>query len=84
MTSMGRISEALLEMHRAHELDPLALPIVAIGGWIFVFARQYDQAIGQAIRRQPKGSLAVHATNGFCQFFEHIHLFRHARGPSTN
>jgi TolB-like protein/DNA-binding winged helix-turn-helix (wHTH) protein/Flp pilus assembly protein TadD len=48
MTSMGRISEALLEMHRAQELDPLALPIVAIGGWIFVFARQYDQAIEQA------------------------------------
>ena len=48
MTSMGRISEALLEMHRAQELDPLALPIVAIGGWIFCLARQYDQAIEQA------------------------------------
>ena len=48
MTSVGRISEALLEMHRAQELDPLALPIVAIGGWIFCLARQYDQAIEQA------------------------------------
>jgi serine/threonine protein kinase len=48
MTSMGRISEALLEMHRAQELDPLALPIVAIGGWIFYLARQYDRAIEQA------------------------------------
>ena len=48
MTSMGRISEALLEMHRAQELDPLSLPIVAIGGWIFCLARQYDRAIEQA------------------------------------
>jgi TolB-like protein/DNA-binding winged helix-turn-helix (wHTH) protein/tetratricopeptide (TPR) repeat protein len=50
MTSVGRISEALLEMHRAQELDPLALPIVAIGGWIFCLARQYDQAIEQSER----------------------------------
>jgi TolB-like protein/DNA-binding winged helix-turn-helix (wHTH) protein/Tfp pilus assembly protein PilF len=48
MTSVGRIGEALLEMRRAQELDPLALPIVAIGGWIFYIARQYDQAIEQA------------------------------------
>jgi TolB-like protein/Flp pilus assembly protein TadD len=48
LTAMGRISEALVEMHRAQELDPLSLPVVAIGGWIFCFARQYDQAIEQS------------------------------------
>ena len=48
MSSVGRISEALLEVHRAQELDPLALPIIAIEGWIFCLARQYDQAIEQA------------------------------------
>jgi tetratricopeptide (TPR) repeat protein len=61
MTSMGRISEAMLEMHRAQELDPLALPIVAIAGWIFCFARQYDQAIEQsekAIIMDPNYALA--------------------------
>jgi tetratricopeptide (TPR) repeat protein len=45
---MGKISEALVEMHRAQELDPLSLPVVAIGGWIFCLARQYDQAIEQS------------------------------------
>ena len=61
MTSMGRISEAMLEMHQARELDPLALPIVAIGGWIFCFARQYDEAIRQsekAIIMDPNYALA--------------------------
>jgi TolB-like protein len=48
LSSMGRISEALVEMHRAQELDPLSLPVVAIGGWIFCLARQYDQAIEQS------------------------------------
>ena len=48
LASMGRISEALVEMHRAQDLDPLSLPIVAIGGWILYLARQYDQAIEQS------------------------------------
>ncbi len=51
----------MLEMHRAQELDPLALPIVAIGGWIFCLARQYDQAVEQsekAIMMDPNYALA--------------------------
>jgi len=48
LTSMGRISEALVEMHRAQDLDPLSLPVVAIGGWIFCLSRQYDQALEQS------------------------------------
>jgi TolB-like protein/Flp pilus assembly protein TadD len=48
LTAIGRISEALAEMHLAQELDPLSLPVVAIGGWIFYLARQYDEAIEQS------------------------------------
>ena len=48
LSSMGRIGEALVEIHRAQELDPLSVPVVAIGGWIFCLARQYDQAIEQS------------------------------------
>jgi TolB-like protein/Tfp pilus assembly protein PilF len=50
LTTIGRISEALEEMHRAQELDPLSLPVVAIGGWIFCLARQYDQAVEQSTK----------------------------------
>ena len=61
LTTVGRISEALVEMHRAQELDPLSLPVVAIGGWIFYLARQYDQAIEQskkALKLDPNYALA--------------------------
>ena len=63
---MGRISKALVELHRAQELDPLSLPVVAIGGWIFCLARQYDQAIEQsqkAIIMDPNYALA-HSYHG--------------------
>jgi len=61
LASMGRIRDALVEMHRAQELDPLSLPVVAIGGWIFCLARQYDQAVEQsrkAILMDPSYALA--------------------------
>ncbi|HEY1469235.1 MAG TPA: tetratricopeptide repeat protein [Candidatus Acidoferrum sp.] len=61
LTTIGRISEALGEVHRAQELDPLSLPVVAIWGWIFCLARQYDQAIEQskkALNLDPNYALA--------------------------
>ena len=44
---MGRRDEALVEIKRAQELDPLSLIISAIEGWFLYFARQYDQVIEQ-------------------------------------
>ena len=45
LTAMGRFDEAIAEMKRSQELDPLSLPINSFVGWVFYFARQYDQAI---------------------------------------
>jgi serine/threonine-protein kinase len=44
---MGRFEEALIEIRRAQELDPLSLIINAIAGWPFLFTHEYDKAIEQ-------------------------------------
>jgi tetratricopeptide (TPR) repeat protein len=44
---MGRTDEALKEIHRALELDPLSIIINTNVAWIYYFARQYEQAIDQ-------------------------------------
>ncbi len=41
----GREQEALAEINRAHELDPLSPVITRVAGGIHVWARQYDDAI---------------------------------------
>ncbi|HEU4391717.1 MAG TPA: tetratricopeptide repeat protein, partial [Blastocatellia bacterium] len=41
----GRTEEALREINRAHELDPVSLIINTAVGWLYYFARDYDHAI---------------------------------------
>jgi len=43
----GRLDEAIAEMKRAQELDPLSLIINAELGGNYIFARRYDKAIEQ-------------------------------------
>lgn len=45
--AMGRFDEALTEIRRAQELDPLSLMISAVAGKIYFFAGKYDKAIEQ-------------------------------------
>jgi tetratricopeptide (TPR) repeat protein len=47
LTFMGRFDEALAEIQRAQQSDPLSLMINAQVGWVFFQRRQYDQAIEQ-------------------------------------
>jgi DNA-binding winged helix-turn-helix (wHTH) protein/TolB-like protein/Flp pilus assembly protein TadD len=47
LSAMGRGDEALAEMKRAHELDPLSLEKLAGIGEMLYFQRQYDRAIEQ-------------------------------------
>jgi serine/threonine protein kinase/TolB-like protein/Tfp pilus assembly protein PilF len=44
---MGRLNEAIAEIEKASELDPLSLEINTDLGLSFLFARQYDRAIEQ-------------------------------------
>ncbi len=41
----GREQEALAEVNRAHQLDPLTPVISTVAGFVHVLARQYDEAI---------------------------------------
>lgn len=43
----GRYPEAIAEIKRAQELDPLSLIINMNVGWVFYFARQYDETLEQ-------------------------------------
>ena len=45
LMGMGRFDEALTEIRRAQELEPLSLVINVGAGWIFYHARRYDQSI---------------------------------------
>ena len=45
LSADGRHEEALAEIHRARELDPLSLIINSVVGYIQYYARRYDQAI---------------------------------------
>jgi TolB-like protein/DNA-binding winged helix-turn-helix (wHTH) protein/Tfp pilus assembly protein PilF len=56
LQSRGKFDEALAELKRARELDPLSPVIRADRGWILYTARRYDEAIdqlGQALELDP-------------------------------
>lgn len=45
LTAMGRFDEALAEIRRAKEIDPLSSVINAGEVWVLYYARRYDEAI---------------------------------------
>jgi len=47
LAAMGRLDEAIAEVRRAHELDPLSITISSDLGLLLYLARQYDQAMGE-------------------------------------
>jgi eukaryotic-like serine/threonine-protein kinase len=44
LAALGRHEEAIAEIKRAQQLDPLAVPVNRAVGWILYFARRYDQS----------------------------------------
>jgi TolB-like protein/Tfp pilus assembly protein PilF len=50
LSALGRGEEALAEIRRAQQLDPLSTLTQVDVGWMFYFARQYDQAVEQCRR----------------------------------
>ena len=50
LAAMGRSEEAISEIKRAQELDPLSLIITSAAGRVYHFARQYDKAIQEYLK----------------------------------
>src|SRR6476620_2485807 len=44
LVSLGRSDEAVAEIKRAQQLDPLAVPVNRAVGWVLYFARRYEEA----------------------------------------
>src|SRR5215471_280584 len=47
LSEMGRADEALAEVKRAQELEPLSAAINSDAGWFYFRARRYDEAIAE-------------------------------------
>ena len=47
LMSKGRLDEAIHQIRIAQETDPVALNLIAAGGWIYFLGRQYDLAIAE-------------------------------------
>jgi serine/threonine-protein kinase len=63
LMSAGRFDEALAQIRRAQELDPLSLPTNMALGWVLLNARQYDQGVEQlrkTLEMDPNFILAHH------------------------
>ena len=44
LVALGRSDEAIAEIKRAQQLDPLAVPVNRAVGWVLYFARRYGEA----------------------------------------
>jgi TolB-like protein/Tfp pilus assembly protein PilF len=57
LASRGRLDEALLEGHVAQELDPASVSIRRALGWLYFYARRFEQAnyhLARAIEMNPE------------------------------
>lgn len=65
LAAMGRFDEALAEIRRAKEIDPLSPAINAGEVWILYFARRYDEAI-------ERGRKAAEMNPEFAEIHEYL------------
>ncbi len=65
LSGMGRHEEAIAEIRRAKEIDPLSLIINAVEAWVLYYAREYDQAIAQ-------GQKVVEMDPHFAEVYEYL------------
>jgi serine/threonine protein kinase/tetratricopeptide (TPR) repeat protein len=78
LTYVGRFDEALLEMQKAQELDPLSLIVNVTAGQILIHARKYDEAIDQLrnVVDQDRNFQLAHSS--LRDAYEYKHMFPEA------
>jgi len=67
LSALGRHQQAIVEINRAHDLDPLSPVITRVVGGILITAGQYDQGI--AVCQQLAGDNPTFAIAHDCLFF---------------
>jgi tetratricopeptide (TPR) repeat protein len=63
LCALGRSAEAIRQIQRAHEIEPMSLPISMEVAWNLYMVRQYDRAIEQAMKTldlEPRFASAQH------------------------
>lgn len=67
LKDLGRLDDAVSEVRRAQELDPLSLVISADVGLVLYFARRYDEALAQFQRtlEMDRGFALIHTYQGY-------------------
>ena len=50
LPALGRFNEAFAQIKKAHDLDPLSLPINTNLGWLLYLARRYEESIQQYLK----------------------------------
>jgi eukaryotic-like serine/threonine-protein kinase len=78
LVAMGRHQEALKEMEKALELDPLSLPINANLGWLLYLGRRYDDAIRQLKKTLEMEPNFLLARRRLCQVYAQKEMFNEA------
>ena len=61
LAQMGRTKDARREIEIAEQLDPVSVNAVATNGWVFYYARQYEQAIEKCNQALKLDATAVSA-----------------------
>jgi len=94
LTMMGRFQEAMTEINKAQQLDPLSLIINANIGWIYYFERNYDLAEErlQRVLEMDPNFMSAHVKLGWVfeqqeryeQAIEQFNIALHISGDEAN
>jgi eukaryotic-like serine/threonine-protein kinase len=79
LAAMRRMDEAMAEIQRAEQLDPLSLPIITNKGWILYLARRNDEAQETLMRALELDQDFVLAHRRLGQVYEEKQMFVEAR-----
>jgi eukaryotic-like serine/threonine-protein kinase len=79
LAAMRRMDEAVAEIQRAEQLDPLSLPIITNKGWILYLARRNDEAQENLLKALELDPDFVLAHRRLGQVYEAKQMFNEAR-----